>query len=99
MCYCVFKLIVNLSLLRLAILPFLLIIEHREVRLIAALSDVMILHSLQHGTARFMGMGTIGETAVFREAEDILEITGNLFGLHVKRAKALNSRRVDEISG
>ena len=97
-CYCVFKTSVTLSLLGFAVLPFLLIIEHREIRLIAALGDIMFLHSFQHSTARFMRMRAVRETAVFGEVEDILEITGNLFGLHIKCAKAFNAWRINEVT-
>lgn len=97
-CYCVFKTSVTLSLLGFAVLPFLLIIEHREIRLIAALGDIMFLHGFQHSTTWFMCMCTVRETAVLGEVEDILEITGNLFGLHIKCAKAFNAWRINEVT-
>ena len=56
----------------------------------------MFLERLEYGTARLMGMGAVGEAAVFREPEDLGEIAGNLLGLHVEGAEALNPRGIDE---
>ena len=87
----------NLSLLGFSVFSLLLIIEHREVRLIATHSNVMLLKGLEHSATRLMGMGAVRETAVLREMEDILEIAGNLLRLHIERAKALDAWSVDEI--
>ena len=54
----------------------------------------MILKGLKHRTTRFVGMGTVGETAVFRELEDLGEVTGELFGFHVEGTKALDARGI-----
>ena len=56
----------------------------------------MGFEGLEYGTARLMGMGAVGETTVFGEAEDLTEIAGDLLGFHVKGAKALDARGVDD---
>ena len=61
-------------LIRLAIFAIIFIGEHGEIALIAALGDVMVFKGLEHGTARLVGVGAVGETAVFGEAEDLTEI-------------------------
>ena len=80
-----------------AVAVLVLVVEHGEVRLVAALGDVMLLDGLQHGTAGFMGMGAVAEAAVLRVTEDFAEVAGQLLTLHVERAEALDARRVDEI--
>ena len=57
----------------------------------------MVLEGLEHGTARFVGVGAVGETAVLGEMEDILEIAGNLLRLHVEGAETLDAWSVDEV--
>ena len=59
----------------------------------------MVLEGLEHSTARFVGVGAVREAAVLGEMEDILEIAGNLLGLHVEGAKALDAWSVDDIRG
>jgi len=59
----------------------------------------MVLEGLEHGTARFVGVGAVREAAVLGEMEDLLEIAGNLLGLHVEGAEALDAWSVDDIRG
>ena len=56
----------------------------------------MVFEGLKHGAAGFVGVGAVGETAVFREAEDLGEVAGEFFGGHVEGAEALDARSVDE---
>ena len=58
----------------------------------------MVLQGLEHGTARLMGVGTVGEAAVLGEAEDLTEIARQLFRLHVESAEALDARSVNQPS-
>ena len=80
----------------LTIFVLVLILQHGEITLITALGNVMFRHGLAHGTSWLMGMGTVGETTVLGELEDLTEITRQLFLLDIKGAEALDSRRVDE---
>ena len=57
----------------------------------------MVLNSLEHSATGLMGVGAIIETAVARELEYLLEITGEFLRLDVECAKALYSRGVDDI--
>ena len=59
----------------------------------------MVFEGLEDGTAGFVGVGTVGETAVFREAEDLGEVAGEFLGGHVEGAEAFDSRSVDEPAG
>ena len=45
-----------------------------------------------------MSMGAVGETAIFREMENLLEIASNFLRLHIERTKSFHSRCVDEIA-
>ena len=58
----------------------------------------MVFECLQYGTTRFMGMGTVGKAAIFRELEDFLEIAGEFFGLDIEGSKAFDTWGVDEPS-
>ena len=75
-----------------------LVIEHGEVTLVAALGDVVVFERLKDGTARFMGVCTVRETTVLGKAEDFLEITRDFLWLHVEGAEALNPRSVNEVA-
>ena len=80
----------------LTIFVLILIVEHGEIGLVTTLGDVVVFDSFQHGTSRFVGVGTVGELALLGELKNLLEIAGQLLALHVKRAKALDTRRIDE---
>ena len=82
-----------------SVFVFILVVEHREIRLVTALGNVMVFNSLQYRTARLMGVGTVRETALLGVLEDFLEIAGQLLTLHIKCAEALNAWRVDDIGG
>ena len=75
-----------------------LVIEHGEVTLVAALGDVVVFERLKDGTARFMGVCTVRETTVLGKAEDLLEITRDFLWLHVEGAEAFNARSVNEVA-
>ena len=85
-----------LCLVGFAIFVFVLVVEHGEVRLVAALGDVVVFYSLQDGTAGFMCVCAVGEAALAGELEDFAEIAGKLFTLHVEGTKALDAWGVDE---
>ena len=72
------------------------VFEHGEVGLVAGFGDVMVFEGFEDSTAGFVGMGAVGETAVFGETEDLLEITCQFFGLHVEGAEAFDARSIDE---
>ena len=57
----------------------------------------MLLHSLDDGTARFVGVGTVGELAVLRKLENFLEIAGEFLLLDIKGTEALDARSINEI--
>ena len=54
----------------------------------------MVFEGLEDGTAGFVGVGAVGETAVFREAEDLGEVAGEFLGGHVEGAEAFDARSV-----
>jgi hypothetical protein len=89
---------ISRGLIGFAVFVFVLVVEHREVRLIAALGDVVVFDGLQDGTAWFVGVGTVGEAALLGKLEDFLEIAGQLFALHIEGAKALDTWGVDEVT-
>ena len=84
---------------RFAVFVLVFVVEHREIRLIAALGDVVVFDSLEHGTAGLMGVGAVAEAALFGELKDFLEVAGQFFALHVERAEAFDARGVDEVAG
>ena len=55
----------------------------------------MLFHRFQHRASRLMSMRAITKTAVGRELEYLLEIGTDLLWLHIKRAKAAYSRRIN----
>ena len=79
------------SLVRLTILAFVLIIKHRQVRLVSAFGYVTVFERLQHSASRFVSVGAVRETAVLRKVEYLLEVAGKFLWLHVERAKALDA--------
>ena len=58
----------------------------------------MVLHCLDDGTARFMGVGAVGELAVLREPEYLLEVAGEFLLLYIEGSEALDARSIDEIA-
>lgn len=57
----------------------------------------MIFEGFPYGTTWFVSVGAVGETAVLREMENLLEIACELFWFHVERAEALDAWGVDNI--
>ena len=55
----------------------------------------MLFERLENRATGFMGVGAIRETAVFREMEDLAEVTGKFLGFHVEGAKTFNTWRID----
>ena len=84
------------SLVSLTILALVLIIKHRQVRLVSAFGYIMVFERLEHSTSRFVGVGAVRETAVLREMEYLLEVAGQFLWLHIERAKAFDAWGVDE---
>lgn len=82
-----------------AILPVFFVFQHRKVGIVSALRNVMVFECLKDGTAWLMRVGTITETALFGEMENISEITGEFFFFHIKCAKALDSWSIYEVRG
>ena len=59
---------------------------------------VTALHSVEHGTAWFMGVGTVAETAVGCHSEDLGEVVSYLGPFKVDGAEGLDARGVDDRS-
>lgn len=81
-------------LLRGAIFPFVAVVEDGEVGVVARLGDTVVSDGTEDGTARFMGMGAVPETAVGRLLEDFREVMGDLVGLHFDGTEAAYPRSV-----
>ena len=79
-----------------SIFSFILIFHHGEVGLIAALGDVVIFYSFEDCATWFVGVGAVGEAAVFREAEYLGKVTSEFLGFHVESAKAFDARRINQ---
>ena len=73
-----------------------LVVAHGEVGLVATLGDVVVFEGFEDGTTGFVGVGAVGEAAVFCKAEDLGEVAGEFFGGHVEGAEAFDARGVDE---
>ena len=58
----------------------------------------MLLHSLDDGTARFVGVGTVGELAVLRKLENFLEIAGEFLLLDIKGTEDLDARSINAVA-
>ena len=56
----------------------------------------MVFQRFEYGTARFVGVSAVRETAVLREMENLLEVAGEFLWFHIERAKALDAWSVDE---
>ena len=82
--------------MRLTIFIFIFVFHHGEVGLIAAGGDVVVFEGLEDGAAGFVGVGAVGETAVFRETEDLGEVAGEFLGGYVEGTEALDAVCVDE---
>ena len=54
----------------------------------------MVFEGLEDGAAGFVGVGAVGETAVFRETEDLGEVAGEFLGGYVEGTEAFDSRSV-----
>ena len=79
-----------------AIFVFVLVVKHGEVRLVAALGDIVVFDGFEYSTSGFMGMSAVGETTLLRELENLLEIARQLFTFHIEGAKTLDAWGVDE---
>jgi hypothetical protein len=80
------------------ILTVILVFEHAEITLVTTLSDVMVFEGLQDCTTGLMGMGTVRETTILGEMEDLTEIAGQFLGFHIEGAKAFDARGINEPS-
>jgi len=86
------------TLKRLPVLILILVFEHGEIALVSAGSDIMLLHRLDDGASRLMGVGAIGEPTALRELEYLLEVASELLLLDVERAESLDARSVYQIA-
>ena len=68
----------------LPVFALLLVVEHGEVGLVAALGYVVVLHGLADGAPRLVGMRAVVETAVLGEVEDLAEIARQLLAPDVE---------------
>ena len=84
------------GLISFAVFVFVLVVEHREIALVTALGDEMVLDSLEDGTTGFVCVGAVGEAALLGEFEDFAEIAGELLAFHVEGAEAFDAWGVDE---
>ena len=85
-----------MGLIGFAIFVFVLVVQHREVRLVATLCDIVAFDGFQYGTARLVSVGAVRETTLLGEFKNLLEIAGQLLTLHIEGAKALDAWGVDE---
>ena len=80
------------------ILPFLLVFEHAEIRLVARFANVVLFDSLAHSTARFVAMGTIAIAAFGRDLENFREVVANFLFFHVEGTETFDAWSVDEVA-
>ena len=76
---------------------FILILQHRKIRGIATLTDVMPFNSFTHGTTWLVGMCAVVETAILGKIENLLEVMPHFLAFHVEGTKAFDAWRVDDI--
>ena len=76
---------------------FVLILQHRKIRSIAAFTDVMPFNSFTHGTTWLVGMCAVVETAILGKIENLLEVMPHFLAFHVEGTKALDAWCVDDI--
>ena len=79
-----------------AVFVFILVVEHREIRLVTTLCDVVVLYRLQYGTSWFVSVRAVREAALLGKFKDFLEIARQLLAFHVEGAKALDAWSVDK---
>jgi hypothetical protein len=51
----------------------------------------MVFQRFEYGTARFVSVSAVRETAILGEAKNLLEITCQFFRLHIEGAEALDT--------
>ena len=69
----------------------------REVALVAALGDEVLVEGIEDCTAWFVGVRAVAETAIFRDTEYFGEIVRYFVELHINHAETFDARSVDEI--
>lgn len=82
----------------LSILALLFIFQHIEVRGVARLTDIMLLHSFTHGTAWLCAMGAIAILALMGELENLWEVMAYLLHLHVEGTKTFDAWSIDDVT-
>ena len=82
--------------IRLAILRFIFIVEHRKVALIARRGEAVVFEGLKHRATRFVGVRAVAEAASGGEAEEVAEEMGYFLPFKLERAKAFDAGDVDE---
>lgn len=84
-----------MRLIPLPILFFLLVFEHGEIGIVAGFGDVVTFEGFEDGTVGFVGMGTVVETAIVGEMEDLFEVMSYFFAFHVESTKALDAGSIN----
>ena len=74
------------------------IVEYAQVACVARLAYEAIVHGLQHGAPRLVGVGAIVVAAAGRGAEYLGKVVRHLALVEVDGAETLYSRGVDEVS-
>lgn len=90
------EVLVCFFLIRLAILRFIFIVEHRKVALIARRRKAVFFEGLKHRATRFVGVRAVAEAASSGEAEEVAEEMGHFLPFKLERAKAFDAGDVDE---
>ena len=78
------------------IFVFILILEHREIGLIAGGSYFVTIESGKNSTSRLMGVSAITESAVAPHLKDFPEIVADLLWLEVESTETADSRGIDD---
>ena len=78
------------------IFVFILILEHREIGLIAGGRYFVTIESGKNSTSRLMGVSAITESAVAPHLKDFPEIVADLLGLEVESSETADSRGIDD---
>src|SRR5690606_38621563 len=69
-----------------------------EVALVAAATDVALVHRAAHGTARLVAVGAVGETAVRHEVGDLDKVSVEFFRLDVPHRQGAQTGGIGEIA-
>ena len=87
--------VLNFSLL--SVLAFGDVFADREVALVAALGDEVLVEGFEDGATWLVCVRAVAETALFGDAENFREVVRNLVEFHIYHTETFDARGVDEI--